>query len=436
MPQPHVQVVLGDSVMPGTLEAALKKIDASVSFRPFSEALRPGASISADAVVVVAPQPTRQSRNRMKLLFDRLADHPRATLVLHNHNVDQRHMEHPPGLPVSFASQQTVEELAIRLSTMLDMRKSLETLHRSAVANQTAQSTSARRYDRQLRLASQVQREFLPETLPRIGPASFSVIYKPAEYVSGDIYDVQRLDENHVGMALADATGRGVPAALLTVFIKRALRGKEIQNGGYRLLEPDEVLERLNRDILKADLAECRFVTAAYAVLNVRTLKLSIARGGAPYPILRRSDGQTRLIKPAGGVVGALPEACFSVETIQMEPGDTLLMYSDGMECMVVPQMLAHGMAGAFSRAADIFAETKKLHDGWRGSEDDQPAAASASTATDAPEELIRETGWFHTLCKEGVQAALDELTTRYDALRRIGHPMDDLTALALQIDA
>ncbi len=230
-------------------------------------------------------------------------------------------------------------------------------------------------------------------------------------------------------------------AALLTVFIKRALRGKEIHDGQYRLLEPNEVLKRLNDEIMGTDLSECRFVTATYAVLNIRTLKLSIARGGSPYPILRRADGQARLIKPAGGVIGVLPEACFSVESIQLEPGDALLMYSDGMECMVVPQMMAHGMAGAFARAADMFAETKKLADddacAGNGESDPitQATAVHPTTKESAPDELIRETGWFNTLCQHGAQAALDEFSTRYEALRRIGHPMDDLTVLALQID-
>ena len=441
MPQPHVQVVLDDADIPDTLEAALRRIDATVSFRPINEALRPGATLCADAVVVVAPRQDRASRGRMKLLFDRMADEPCGTLVLHDAKADRDGFQHPPGLPVSFASRQSEDELAIRLSTLLDMRKSLDTLHRSSVANRAAESTAAKRHDRQLRLASQVQRGLLPETLPRIGSASFSVVYKPAEFVSGDIYDVQRLDENHLCMALADATGKGIPAALLMAFIKRALRGKEIHDGQYRLLEPDEVLKRLNDHILEADLSECRFVTATYAVLNIRTLKISIARGGSPYPILRRADGQARLVKPAGGVIGVLPEACFAVESIQLNPGDTLLMYSDGMECMIVPQMMAHGMAGAFARAADMFAETKKLNDeaphaGNGDSGSTVRANSASSTTTDsAPDELIRETGWFNTLCQHGAQAALDEFSTRYEALRRIGHPMDDLTVLALQID-
>lgn len=476
MAQPHVQVVLGGETVPPGLDAALRRVDATVSFRPLRDALRPGATVSADAVVVVPPTNGQFSPQRMKLLFDRMADHPRATLVLHDAARPRELFPHPPDLPVSFATAQDEHELAVRLSTMLDLRPSLDALRRSALANQAAQTHAARRYDSQLRLASQVQREFLPERLPRIGPASFSVVYRPAEYVSGDIYDVQRLDEHHVGIALADATGKGIPAALLTVFIKRALRGKEIFNGHYRVLPPDEVLKRLNDEILEANLSECRFVAATYAVLNIRTLSLSVARGGMPYPILRRAHGEARLVKPAGGVVGVVPDACFSVETIQMERGDSLLMYSDGMECMVVPQMLARGMAGAFARAADMVAAVSRLaeiderhddapddgpqgraarevsdecpgregrtdrdvHAGRGGRPDRGPRAAHAvaiPSVADAPDEVIRDTTWFQTLCREGAQRALECFSSRYDALRRVGCPMDDLTVLALQID-
>ncbi|XAM00337.1 hypothetical protein OT109_02895 [Phycisphaeraceae bacterium D3-23] len=77
--------------------------------------------------------------------------------------------------------------------------------------------------DEELRMAAQLQREFLPAKLPEVGGVSFHVLYRPAGYVSGDIYDVMRLDEHHLGFFVADAVGHGVPAALMTIYIKRAL---------------------------------------------------------------------------------------------------------------------------------------------------------------------------------------------------------------------
>src|SRR5690606_16689880 len=102
--------------------------------------------------------------------------------------------------------------------------------------------------DEELRLASQLQREFLPRSLPCVGRVDFRVLFRPAGYVSGDIYDVERLDEDHVAFFLADAVGHGVPAALLTMYIKRSLQTKQMitEPPGYRLIPPDQAMAQLN----------------------------------------------------------------------------------------------------------------------------------------------------------------------------------------------
>ena len=94
------------------------------------------------------------------------------------------------------------------------------------------------RIDDELRLAARLQQDFLPKSLPRIGRVRFHTLFRPAGYVSGDLYDVMRLDEKHVGFYIADAVGHGMPAALLTMFIKNALVTKQIVEIGYRLLAP------------------------------------------------------------------------------------------------------------------------------------------------------------------------------------------------------
>src|SRR4051794_31980740 len=100
------------------------------------------------------------------------------------------------------------------------------------------------RLDEELRLAARLQQDFLPRILPQLGPVHFHTLFRPAGYVSGDLYDIMRLDEHHVGFFICDAVGHGMPAALLTMFIKRALTTKEIQPSGYRLLDPADALGR------------------------------------------------------------------------------------------------------------------------------------------------------------------------------------------------
>src|SRR4051812_27970904 len=125
------------------------------------------------------------------------------------------------------------------------------------------------RLDEELRLAARIQQDFLPKMLPQIGNVHFHTLFRPAGYVSGDLYDVMRLDEHHVGFFICDAVGHGMPAALLTMFIKRALVTKEIYNSGYRLLDPCETLKRLNDALVEQNLSQATYATAMYGIVNV-----------------------------------------------------------------------------------------------------------------------------------------------------------------------
>lgn len=190
--------------------------------------------------------------------------------------------------------------------------------------------------DEELRMAAQLQREFLPGELPEVAGTSFHVLYRPAGYVSGDIYDVMRLDEHHLGFFVADAVGHGVPAALMTIYIKRSLRSKRITpetESGYTLLAPGESLARLNADMIAHQSGKVRFATACYGILDTRTLELTIARAGHPFPMLLRDDEEVQTLEPEGGLLGVFPDEVFEEHTVQLQPGDRLLLYSDGFEC-------------------------------------------------------------------------------------------------------
>ncbi len=188
------------------------------------------------------------------------------------------------------------------------------------------------RLDEEMRLAARLQQDFLPKTLPQVGRVRAHTLFRPAGYVSGDLYDVMRLDENHIGFYMADAVGHGMPAALLTMFIKNALVTKQIIPGGYRLLDPGETMAKLNAALIEQNLSYATFATAIYGLINCQTLQVSFARGGHPNPIVLRADGSTQGLEADGSLLGIFAEETFASSVVQLGAGDRLLLFSDGIE--------------------------------------------------------------------------------------------------------
>lgn len=184
----------------------------------------------------------------------------------------------------------------------------------------------------ELRLAWRVQQDFLPKKLPSTPKLRFATLYRPATWVSGDIYDIFQLDENHIGFNIADVVGHGVAAGLMTLFVKRALVTKEILDKSYQILAPNQALARLNEDICSLELPEHQFVTAAYGIVNTQTGELALARGGHPHPIIFNPQGQLSLIEPQGPLLGVFPGAEFDIHQSILKPGDKLILYTDGLE--------------------------------------------------------------------------------------------------------
>ncbi|MHC5028990.1 MAG: PP2C family protein-serine/threonine phosphatase [Planctomycetota bacterium] len=190
----------------------------------------------------------------------------------------------------------------------------------------------------EMQLAAMVQREFLPRELPSLHGVSFGALWRPSNYVSGDIYDVTRLDEDHIGVFLADAVGHGVPAALMTMVISRSIVLKEIKGQEYRLLPPSEVLERLNTGLIRRQGSAARFATAAYAVINCRSRTMTVASAGHPPSMFLRADGTTEMIETCGGLLGVFENETYEQTERELAMGDRLLLYSDGFEQAFPPK--------------------------------------------------------------------------------------------------
>ena len=201
--------------------------------------------------------------------------------------------------------------------------------------------------DMELELARRIQESFLPRSLPDLPGLRFAVKYKPYARVGGDFYDVFRLDETHLGFYVADAMGHGVPASLLTVFVKKGVIAKEITGQDYRLVPPGEVLERLNRELIDQALSEKPFITMAYVLYDTAERTLQFARAGHPYPLYLPKDGPPQLWKIEGSLLGIF-EIHYRPQTHALKPGDKLILYTDGMDAAAfadqplgVPSLLA-----------------------------------------------------------------------------------------------
>jgi sigma-B regulation protein RsbU (phosphoserine phosphatase) len=185
--------------------------------------------------------------------------------------------------------------------------------------------------DQELELARRIQQSFLPQSLPEVPEVRFAVRYQPCGRVGGDFYDIFRLDEKHLGFYIADAMGHGVPASLLTIFVKKGVRAKEIFGQQYRLVPPGEVLQRLNADLIEQDLSENPFITMVYALFNFRERSLTFARSGHPYPLYLPHDGEPRTWQVEGSLLGVF-DTVYPMQTHQLRPGDKVLLYTDGMD--------------------------------------------------------------------------------------------------------
>ncbi|MBN2136562.1 MAG: serine/threonine-protein phosphatase [Sedimentisphaerales bacterium] len=241
----------------------------------------------------------------------------------------------------------SVDDLWVRISMNLAYRKKSDgimvkppgqpsrmlKLHKNNLAEQLHMTEAlVDNLAEQLRLAGLVQQDFLPTQLPNTETIKWATVFEPAEWVSGDIYDVLRIDERHIGFYIADVVGHGMPAALLTIFVKQALVMRQTLDSGYSIFRPAEVMKNLNVRMAAQKLSGYQFATCCYCLLNTETLRLTYCRAGHPYPILIRPGRQPEQLEARGSLLGVFAEAEFIERSIQLEQGDKLILYSDGAD--------------------------------------------------------------------------------------------------------
>lgn len=216
-----------------------------------------------------------------------------------------------------------------------------------------------------LKAAARIQRSLLPLEPPQIPGIEVAWIFDSCDEVAGDMFNVFRLDEDHVGLYILDVCGHGVQAAMLSVSVTRALTPlpqadglikRRLAGSGYVLVPPAEVARELNRRFPVMAQSD-QFFTFLYGVMQLSTGKFTYVRAGHPGP-LHLSGGRAVVSEgPVGLPIGIEEDEVYAEETLYMAPGDQVLFYTDG----VVDLQDAEGQGFGKERLLEALGENSEL---------------------------------------------------------------------------
>ena len=193
-----------------------------------------------------------------------------------------------------------------------------------------SEANEKKRLDHDLEIARDIQRILLPSEAPNISGFEINGLNIPARHVSGDYFDYIHVDDERLGVAIADVSGKGVPASLIMAICRSVLRSQAIGNPS-----PADVLQKVNRQ-LYPDIKEDMFISVAYLVLDHARSAVTQARAGHDAPLLYSQKTQAVTpLKTPGMVVGIDSGDVFDRLTkdaaVPLEPGDCILLYTDGI---------------------------------------------------------------------------------------------------------
>jgi serine phosphatase RsbU (regulator of sigma subunit)/anti-sigma regulatory factor (Ser/Thr protein kinase) len=192
------------------------------------------------------------------------------------------------------------------------------------VREQEAEALARQRIEQELHVARLIQQQFLPKDLPDLPGWHVAAHYQPAREVGGDFYDFLELPDGQLGVVIGDVTDKGVPAALVMATTHSILRAE-----AARLVSPGDVLRRANA-LLIEEMPPHMFVTCLFAVLDPTSGRLRYANAGQDLPYLRTAEGVVEL-RATGMPLGLLPNMEYEEKEVFLEPGQEVLLHSDGV---------------------------------------------------------------------------------------------------------
>jgi len=195
-----------------------------------------------------------------------------------------------------------------------------------------------------LAVAAEIQQAILPRIFPPFpendNELELAAMMTPAKDVGGDFYDFFRIDKDRIGLVMADVSGKGIPAAIFMAVSRTLIRTIGLQGG-----TPGECLTKSN-ELLAQESIDSMFVTVFYAIYNIRTGEIDYCNGGHNSPYILHADQRvTQLPVSTNCIVGAIDGISFTGEKTQLAPGDTLVMYTDGVTEAMNPEKKVFGEA-------------------------------------------------------------------------------------------
>lgn len=208
-------------------------------------------------------------------------------------------------------------ELILRVKNLLKLK---------AIANDLDARYS--QLHRELVIATELQKSFLPRTVPEYDGLQIEVLYKPSSFIGGDFYDFLQIDERHLGVLICDVKGHGVASAMITATIKFQLYDLKRQ-----YLYPDLLLDQLNKRLERffSSTANDYFVTAFYGVLDLERCTFRYSNAGHSNPCLCRQGEVVLLENEQGLPLGILSDTVYDRQEITLQPGEEVFLYTDGI---------------------------------------------------------------------------------------------------------
>lgn len=188
-----------------------------------------------------------------------------------------------------------------------------------------AEAAQRERVNREIEIAREVQERLFPQQMPEMAGASVAGACRAALGVGGDYYDVIQLEDGRIGLAVGDVSGKGISAALLMASLRASLRGVTLDNPR----DFANLMHKVNKLVYEAS-ASNRYATFFFAAYDPVTRKLDCVNAGHNPPVLLR-DGRVIRLEADGPVVGLLPFAPYTEQSLTLAPGDLLVLYTDGI---------------------------------------------------------------------------------------------------------